>query len=51
MGVRVGVHPGAGDRVEFGAECWEDGCRGVLEEFGHGVWEDFTECVVEHFGA
>ena len=28
LGVRVGVHPGAGDRVEFGAECWEEGCRG-----------------------
>lgn len=51
MGVRVGVHPGAGYRVESGAECWEEGCRRVLEEFGHGVGEDVAECMVEHFGA
>ena len=51
LGVRVGVHPGAGDRVESGAECLEEGCRRVLEEFGHGVGEDVSECMVEHFGA
>ena len=51
LGVRVWVHSGAGDRVESGAECWEEGCWRVLEESGHGVGEDVAECMVEHFGA